>query len=99
MDRREFLRVVGLGAAGLGGLAMSGCAGRFARSGGEGSDRRQPNILLIVSDDQGYNDLGCYGTYDMFRNDLVDHDHLHTKEEYAVSREKPDLLHTTATSP
>jgi len=93
----------------------------------------QASIVLIVSDDHGYHDLGCYGgdevktpnldrlaadgvrltnfyvtwpactpsrgslltgrypqrngTYDMFRNDLVDYDHLYSKEEYAVSFE------------
>jgi arylsulfatase A len=126
MNRREYLKTTGLG---LATLAIPGCAGipkLFAR-------KRPPNIVLIVSDDQGFNDLGCYGgteiktpnldrlaaggvrltsfyvtwpactpsrgslltgrypqrngTYDMFRNDLVDHDYLYPKEEYAVSWE------------
>ncbi|MCK4293626.1 MAG: sulfatase-like hydrolase/transferase [Planctomycetes bacterium] len=45
---------MGLGAAAL---AFWGCSGLNRRTGTE----RPPNILLIVSDDQGYNDLGCYG--------------------------------------
>jgi arylsulfatase A-like enzyme len=100
---------------------------------GQVGGKRAANIILIVSDDQGYNDLGCCGstevktpnldklasegvllnnfyvtwpactpsrgslltgrfpqrngTYDMFRNDLVDHDHLYKEPEYAVSWE------------
>lgn len=126
MKRREFLKGAGLGVLSL---AVPGCSSISRRLTG----KRPPNILLIVSDDQGYRDLGCCGsrdvktpnldrlaaggvmltsfyvtwpactpsrgslltgrypqrngTYDMFRNDLVDHDHLYGKEEYAVSWE------------
>jgi arylsulfatase A-like enzyme len=126
MNRREYLKAMGIG---LATLAVPGCAGIPERLAG----KRPPNIVLIVSDDQGYNDLGCYGgaeiktpnldqladggtrlrsfyvtwpactpsrgslltgrypqrngTYDMFRNDLVDNDYLYPKDEYAVSWE------------
>jgi arylsulfatase A-like enzyme len=126
MERREFLKSAGMG---LVSLAAPGCMSTSQRTGG----KAVPNIILIVSDDQGYNDLGCYGsaqvktpnldklaaegirltnfyvtwpactpsrgslltgrypqrngTYDMFRNDLVDSDHLYKESEYAVSWE------------
>jgi arylsulfatase A-like enzyme len=126
MERREFLKCVGMG---LVSLAAPGCISISERVGSQ----RAPNIILIVSDDQGYRDLGCYGstqvktpnldqladegvrlknfyvtwpactpsrgglltgrypqrngTYDMFRNDLVDSDHLYKESEYAVSWE------------
>lgn len=127
LNRRTFLRTIGLGATTV--------AMRRGLSLAEPSvSNCPPNILLIVSDDQGYRDLGCYGsadvktpnldrlategarltsfyvtwpastpsrgslltgrypqrngTYDMFRNDLVDYDHLYTDEEYAVSPER-----------
>lgn len=54
MNRRGFLKATGLGAALM---ALPGCAGISLRLAG----KRPPNIILIVSDDQGYNDLGCYG--------------------------------------
>ncbi|MHC4087407.1 MAG: sulfatase-like hydrolase/transferase [Planctomycetota bacterium] len=126
MKRREFLKAAG---AGFVSLTVPGCMGNRQRVG----SKRAPNIILIVSDDQGYRDLGCYGstqaktpnldelaaggvrltnfyvtwpactpsrgslltgrypqrngTYDMFRNDLVDSDHLYKEDEYAVSWE------------
>jgi len=54
--RREFLRRV---AAGAGALGWS--LARGARGGEAGAGRRRPNFLVIVADDMGFSDAGCYG--------------------------------------
>nr|NIN34353.1 sulfatase-like hydrolase/transferase [Gammaproteobacteria bacterium] len=133
-NRRDFIKQLGLGAAVL---TLPGCTSSETAEHSlfpkKPAGSKQPNILLIVSDDQGYNDLGCFGsnevktpnldrlaaggvrltsfyvtwpactpsrgslltgrypqrngTYDMYRNYLVDVDHLYTRDEYAVSPE------------
>lgn len=52
--RREFLRLAGMSAA-----ALAFPAGLFA------AERRKPNVIIIVSDDQGYAELGCHGCPDI----------------------------------
>ncbi len=56
--RRDFLKAVGLGAASL---AIPGCANGPQQLVG-GSSRKKPNFVLILIDDLGWMDAGCYGS-------------------------------------
>jgi len=56
LNRREFIKAVGLGAASL---LLPGCIDTLKPS----TDRvttKKPNIIFIIADDMGYGDLGCY---------------------------------------
>jgi arylsulfatase A-like enzyme len=52
--RRDFLRAVGVATASL---AVPGCA-----SANRGTGRAKPNFVIIFADDQGYQDVGCFGS-------------------------------------
>jgi len=60
-SRREFLRkTMAWGAGlGLGGLVLAACDSGAKPSASR--KRRKPNFLVIVADDMGYSDAGCYG--------------------------------------
>ncbi|MBI3118115.1 MAG: arylsulfatase [Candidatus Hydrogenedentes bacterium] len=52
-DRRQFLQASALGVAGT----ALGCAGLPRAV----EEARRPNVLIIITDDQGYGDLACHG--------------------------------------
>jgi arylsulfatase len=56
IDRRDFLKAAGTGA---GILAFPGLKGALGSA--ESKPMRKPNIIIILTDDQGYGDLACHG--------------------------------------
>jgi len=54
VSRRSFLRRCAAGASAL-------AAASWATQSSSAAERKRPNIVLIVSDDHGRGDLGCYG--------------------------------------
>ena len=57
MNRRGFLKAIGLGAAGLAvGPMVRGAAAAASVSG------KKLNFIIIFTDDQGYQDVGCFGS-------------------------------------
>ena len=57
LTRRDFLKVTGMTAAGL---SIGGCFEGVKRIAGT-STQKKPNIVLIMADDMGFSDIGCYG--------------------------------------
>jgi arylsulfatase A len=60
-SRRDFLKSIGLAAASL---TIPGC-NNSNQSSAEISSAKKPNFIIIFADDQGYQDVGCFGSPDI----------------------------------
>jgi len=57
--RRDFIKMAGTG---LGAALFSGCGGSQSIKAAEAETSAKPNFIIIFTDDQGYQDLGCFGS-------------------------------------
>ncbi|MCX7006880.1 MAG: sulfatase-like hydrolase/transferase, partial [Kiritimatiellaeota bacterium] len=57
--RRDFLKDAGLGAVGL---SLFPRLGKTAPAGFQDLEKSRPNFLIILADDMGFSDAGCYGS-------------------------------------
>ena len=56
--RRQFLKTMSVTAASAGSLSVLGSCTSMAQTMGR---RKRPNVVLVITDDQGYGDLACHG--------------------------------------
>jgi len=56
--RRDFIKTLGVGAASM---VVPGCMGGNESRGSKASTDK-PNFIIIFTDDQGYQDVGCFGS-------------------------------------
>lgn len=56
LNRRDFLKAASITTASI---ALGGCFEMQTLSGKK--NKRRPNLLLIMVDDMGFSDIGCYG--------------------------------------
>ncbi len=64
MQRRSFLKLMGTSAAAV---SLGGCGASLS-----GKVEKKPNIIVIMSDDVGYGDHGCYGDTNLVPTPNVD---------------------------